>query len=113
MLQSQGTPETVPEPTAYETPAMQQIGYDILAYVAEHPDAQDTSEGIVEWWLMGRAAKPNMALVEEALAELVALGLILVRRSEDARALYKANPRKLKEISEMLRQREGAGDAED
>jgi hypothetical protein len=92
---------------------MQQIGYDILAYVAEHPDAQDTAEGIVEWWLIGRVAKPNMALVEEALAELTALGLILARRSEDARALYKANPRKLEEISEMLRRREGADAEED
>jgi hypothetical protein len=92
---------------------MQQIGYDILAYVAEHPDAQDTAEGIVEWWLMGRAAKPNIVLVEDALAELTDLGLMLARRSKDARALYKANPLKLKEISEMLGRREGADATED
>jgi DNA-binding PadR family transcriptional regulator len=90
------------------TPAMQQLGYDILTYLAEHPDAQDTTEGIIEWWLSERAVKPNVALVEEALTELVDLGFILTRRSEEARAYYKVNRRKLKEISAMLTQRGGA-----
>ncbi len=82
---------------------MEQIGYDILAYMAEHPDAQDTAEGIIEWWLADRAVKPNLALVEEALAELTALGLVVARRGEDEQAHYKVNRRKLKEISSMLK----------
>ena len=94
------------------TPAMQQLGYDILAYLAEHPNAQDTTEGIIEWWLSERAAKPNTILVEEALAELVDLGFILTRRTEDARAYYKVNHRKLKEISAMLTQHGGADAAD-
>jgi DNA-binding transcriptional ArsR family regulator len=92
---------------------MQQIGYDILAYMAEHPDAQDTAEGIIEWWLAGRAVKPSIAHVEEALAELTALGLVIARRSGNARALYKVNPRKLKEISSLLRMRGGPEAPED
>jgi len=87
---------------------MQQLVYDILAYLAEHPDAQDTIEGIIEWWLSGRAAKPNVALVEETLTELVDLGLVLTRRSKDARAYYKVNRQKLTEISAMLARHEGA-----
>jgi hypothetical protein len=83
---------------------MQRLGYEILAYLAEHPDAQDTTEGIVEWWLSERAAKPSTALVEEELAELVALGFIRKRKSEDARTYYKVNRRKLKEISAVLAQ---------
>jgi hypothetical protein len=86
---------------------MQQIGYDILAYVAEHPDAQDTTEGIIEWWLSERPAEPNAARVEEALAELVALGLVLERRSEGARTYYKANRRRLSEIVALLAQHSG------
>lgn len=88
---------------------MQQLGYDILTYLAEHPDAQDTTEGIIEWWLSERAAKPNIALVEEALTELVDLEFILTRKTEDARAYYKVNRRKLKEISAMLTQHADAG----
>jgi hypothetical protein len=86
---------------------MQQIGYDILAYLAEHPDAQDTTEGITEWWLSERPARPNAARVEEALAELVALGLVLQRGSEDARTSYKANRRRLGEIAALLARHAG------
>jgi hypothetical protein len=86
---------------------MQQIGYDILAYMAEHPDAQDTTEGVIEWWLSERPAKPNASRVEEALAELVALGLVIARRSEVARTYYKVNRRRLGEIVTMLAQHAG------
>jgi hypothetical protein len=91
---------------------MQKLAYEILAYMLEHPDAQDTLEGITEWWLPGRDARPNVTLVAEALAELTALGFILARRGEDARALYKINRRKLKEISDVLGQHADADDTE-
>ena len=86
---------------------MQQIGYDILAYMAEHPDAQDTTEGIIEWWLSERPARPSASRVEEALAELVTLGLVLARRSEDARTYYKADRGKLREIVAALARHAG------
>jgi hypothetical protein len=86
---------------------MEQISYDILAYLAEHPDAQDTTEGIAEWWLSERPARPNAARVKEALAELVALGLVLARRGEGARTYYKANRRKLREIAAVLARHAG------
>ena len=91
-------------------PVMQQIAYDILAYMAENPDAQDTLEGIVGWWLSEQEVKSNTALVGEALTELVNRGLILARRCKDARTYYKVNRRKLKEISALLT-RPGGADA--
>ena len=91
---------------------MRQIGYDILAYMAEHPDAQDTAEGITEWWLSERPARQNAAGVEEALAELVALGLVLPRRVEGARTYYKANRRKLGEIAALVARQAGDGAGE-
>ena len=81
---------------------MQQIAYDILAYLAKNPDAQDTPEGIMEWWLSGRAAKRSVVAVEKALTELVVRGLILERRGKDARTYYKVNRRRLREISALL-----------
>lgn len=92
---------------------MQKIAYEILAYMLEHPDAQDTLEGITEWWLPGGDTRPNTSLVAEALAELAAEEFIIARRGEDARAHYKVNRRKLKEISDVLRREAGADDNED
>lgn len=92
---------------------MQKIAYEILTYMLEHPDAQDTLQGITEWWLPGGDARPNVTLVAEALAELTAEGFIIARRGEDARAHYKLNRRRLKEISEVLGRRPDADDAED
>ena len=89
---------------------MQQIVYDILAYMAENPDAQDTLEGIVGWWLSEQEVKSNTALVEEALTELVNRGLVLARRGKGVRTYYKVNRRKLKEISVLLT-RHGSAEA--
>lgn len=86
------------------TDAMQPISYDILAYLSENPDAQDTLEGIAEWWLSEQPVKPNIAVVGEALNELVDRGLVLARSGEDARTFYKANRQRMKEISTLLTQ---------
>ena len=51
-----------------------QIGYQIMAYLVDHPNARDTLEGIVEWWLLEREIKFETARVKEALSNLVAGG---------------------------------------
>jgi hypothetical protein len=84
--------------------ATKRITYDILAYLSENPDAQDTLEGIAEWWLSEQTVKPSMAAVGEALAELVDRGLILTRSGEESRTFYKVNRRRMKEISTLLTQ---------
>ena len=89
---------------------MEQMAYDILAYLAENPDAQDTLEGIIGWWLLGQAVKPNTTFVEETLTELVNRGLVLARRGKGARTYYKVNRRRLREISALLTRRGSADD---
>jgi hypothetical protein len=92
---------------------VRQIAYDILAYLSENPDAKDTAEGIAEWWLSDSdQAKPNKALVEESLAELVRLELILERAGAGDQVYYKVNRRKLREISSVLARHWGAGAAD-
>jgi hypothetical protein len=53
-----------------------QIAHEILAYLAEHPDAQDTLEGIVHWWLLERNIKYQMNFVREILDDLVLRGSV-------------------------------------
>ena len=82
---------------------VQEIGYRILNYVVENPNAQDTLEGIVEWWLLDRLTVSNVNKVKEALTHLVATHLVLERKGKESRTYYKINSHKLKEISERLK----------
>lgn len=82
-----------------------QVAYEILAYLVKHPDAQDTLEGIMEWWLLEQQIEREVAKVKEALAELVAEGLILERKGRDSRSSYKINRHRLGEIRALLKEK--------
>jgi Fe2+ or Zn2+ uptake regulation protein len=78
---------------------------DVLSYLIEHGDAQDTLEGIVEWWLMEQSIVTRTAQVREALDDLVAAGLLLERRSQDSRTHYRINRHKTEEIVARIARR--------
>ena len=84
-----------------------QMGNEILAYLADHPKAQDTLEGIVEWWLLERAINFQVAQVKKALTELIAKGLILEKKGPDSQIHYRINQNKYKEIQELFKQKVG------
>ena len=63
----------------------------ILGYLLEHPEAGDTLEGIVEWWLLHQRIRFETRNVSQAVAELVAQGLIVKLKGPDSRIIYKAN----------------------
>jgi hypothetical protein len=83
-----------------------QIGNEILAYLVEHPEAQDTLEGIVEWWLLEREIKFQTARVKEALSELVSKGWILEHKGLNSQTHYRINQSKYKEIQELFKQKD-------
>ena len=70
------------------------IEREILAYLAEHPHARDTLDGIVRWWLLERKIKFQTALVQEALDSLVETGLIFKHKGVDERMHYGIKARK-------------------
>jgi hypothetical protein len=78
------------------------IAREILAYLAEHPCAQDTLEGIVEWWLLDQAIRNWTKNVRDVLMELVAEGLVIERKGRDGRTHYRVNGRKRRAIRELL-----------
>ncbi|NIO21245.1 MAG: hypothetical protein GTN76_11020 [Candidatus Aenigmarchaeota archaeon] len=82
-----------------------QIGYEILAYLADHPRSGDTLEGIAEWWLLERKIKHQIENVREALAELISKGLVVEYKGRDARTHYRINRRKHGQIQAFLKQR--------
>jgi DNA-binding MarR family transcriptional regulator len=88
------------------------IAYEILSYLAKNPNAQDTLDGIVEWWLLAQHIERHVAKVKGALTELISRGLIEERRSEDSRVYYRLNRRKEKEIAKILEQLSGKREGE-
>lgn len=66
------------------------IERQILDYLEENPEAQDTLEGIVEWWLLKRKIIEATTAVESALARLVSQGRLEARAGRDGRTHYRA-----------------------
>jgi hypothetical protein len=64
------------------------IEAQILAYLEEHPTAQDTVEGIVEWWILGREIARATSDVEAALSKLVARKQVRTFVGPDHRVHY-------------------------
>lgn len=63
--------------------------YHILAYLADNPNAGDTFEGILEWWLLHQRIKFESRIVSEAVAKLVDEGLIEEGKGCDSRVVYR------------------------
>jgi hypothetical protein len=82
----------------------EQIARHVLAYLSTYQDAQDTLEGVVEWWLLEQKISHHVAEVKEALEELVTQELIVARQGKDARIHYQINRRKADAIASLLKQ---------
>jgi hypothetical protein len=82
-----------------------ELAREILQYLIDNPNAQDTVEGITTWWLLVRTIKHQTALVKEALAMLVADGLVIAQEGSDSRTYYKLNPRRRKRIVSLLQKK--------
>jgi hypothetical protein len=80
------------------------IARDILAYLVEHSDAQDTLDGIIQWWLPERELMYRLALVREAIGELVENGWVITRTRHNSRTYYQINEEKKSEIEAFLKQ---------
>jgi hypothetical protein len=48
----------------------------VIAYLHDHPDAADTLDGILQWWLPQQRYETARASIEDALARLVNAGLL-------------------------------------
>ena len=52
------------------------LSHYILDYLAEHPQAMDTLEGIAEWWVMREQVRVDVRLLEHVLRRLTDEGLL-------------------------------------
>ena len=75
---------------------------EVLSYLSQHPEAQDTVEGIAEWWLLEQRVRHSVTDVAAALVEFEAQKLVVTRRGVDGRIHYRVNPKKKQEIRKRL-----------
>lgn len=75
-----------------------------MGYLLRHPNAQDTLEGISEWWILEETIIQKYSEVQEALGKLVGLGLILEKRVPNAGVFYCLNKKKRKQIQKIAEQ---------
>jgi len=85
-----------------EQKEQREVSYFILSYLTRHPDAGDTFDGIVEWWLLEQRIKFETRNVSEAVARLVAEELIVEHVGADSRVTYRVNRTREQAIRDML-----------
>jgi hypothetical protein len=83
-------------------PSEERLAHDILSYLLTHPAAEDTMEGIVEWWLLEEKIKHRTKEVQRIVDELVQESLVEARKSKDSRIHYRINKRNMNRIRAIL-----------
>jgi hypothetical protein len=63
----------------------------ILRYLREHPEAQDTLEGIMVWWVSEQAIKRWLPEARRSLAALVAQGYVEEQAGTRGQTFYRLN----------------------
>ena len=66
---------------------------DILKYLRDHPQARDTLDGILDWWLLRERYRQRRPLVQQALDYMVGQNLVARTTNPDGVTIYEAAPR--------------------
>lgn len=75
------------------------VRYSILEYLVRHPEAKDTRDGVINWWIAKPC--PDERLADQALDALVTEGWIL-KRDTTSQAIYSLNHARMQEIRKFL-----------
>jgi hypothetical protein len=73
---------------------------EILDYLARHPEAQDTLDGILHWWVLDSCVKKWARKVPETVAKLVEQGFLEEKPSPDGKIFYHVSPRYLSTLQQ-------------
>jgi hypothetical protein len=73
---------------------------EILDYLARRPDAQDTIDGILHWWVFDAYIQKWAPKIAKTVAQLVEQGFLEERRSADGNVFYRVSPRYLSTVQQ-------------
>ena len=85
---------------------MDELSLRILSYLADNPEANDTVEGITQWWLLEREIREERTRVERSLSALASAGWLEEIRGGDSRTRYRLRPERTAEVRSLLARRE-------
>lgn len=66
------------------------VAQQIRDYLVNHPNAADSLEGIVAWWLGTPQRSTRLEIVRDALEQLQLKGLVVRRALPDGNTIYTA-----------------------
>jgi hypothetical protein len=97
MLQRGGlTSECVPANPPLASPAP-----EILDYLARQPDAQDTIDGILHWWVLDSCIRDWTPKIAKTVAQLVEQRFLEEKQSPDGKIFYHVSPRYLSTLQQQ------------
>jgi hypothetical protein len=67
-----------------------ELANEIREYLAENPDAADTVEGILQWWIVQRRLLRGIPAVGRAIERLVDEGFLEEVKTADGRSIFRA-----------------------
>jgi hypothetical protein len=82
------------------------LTHEVLSYLIEHPEAQDTVEGLAEWRLLDQRIRQSVSEVTAVLNDLLKRDLVVARHGADGRIHYRVNLERQDEIRRLLGRRE-------
>jgi hypothetical protein len=83
-------------------PSLPSPAPEILDYLASHPEAQDTLDGILHWWVLDSCVKKWAPKVPETVVKLVEQGFVEEKRSSDGKIFYHISPNYLATLQQRL-----------
>lgn len=77
-----------------DSPEIDQTAQMISDYLDSHPEAADTLDGIVNWWLMRQRQAQTRDTVKQALEKLVKQGIVVAVDVGGGKTIYRSAPGK-------------------
>ncbi len=88
----------------------QKLTHEILWYCMKYPDAKDTPEGILKWWLPEGQVEWGKEDIQKALDFLTSKGWLTKREATPSRIIYGVNKALVEEIRSSLIKSKSEGD---
>jgi hypothetical protein len=80
----------------------EQVEKSILQYLLKNPDAGDTLEGIVHWWLLRERIEHEVAQISAILDRFIKENILIKTEINPGNVIFRINKANIEKISHML-----------